>query len=506
METVRKTIDGVLSVDPDAEAIEYCGEWFTWRQLAAVKAALETHLKGLGPNGRVAVLMRNRPEIVCAALAVIGQDQCLVTVNPVYPDDKVIDDLAQAQTPIIIASSADWERTAVASAMPLGGALCLEVRMDSTEPVLVRQGNATPLPEFVRAFSPGVAVEMLTSGTTGKPKRIPLKASDFEKSLLAAAAFESKRSEKDEPMLRSGVSLVTNSMAHTSGLSGVVNVILSGRKICLFEKFSVDEFIAAIRRHRPKVAGAPPAALRMIYDARPPADTFSSLAALRTGTAPLDPDLADAFYETYGVPVLQNYGATEFGGVAGWTMADFKEHRVDKRGSVGRISPGIEGRIVDPDTLAPFEAGADGVLQLKGARIGDGINWLTTTDLARLDADNFLYILGRADNAIIRGGFKIHADDVQKGLEQHPDVVEAAVVGIPDRRLGQVPVAACVLSKGSSVSAEEILKFARGVLAPYQVPVRLEVVAELPRTQMLKVSQPDVKALFMNDNATGDVS
>jgi long-chain acyl-CoA synthetase len=506
MKAVRETIEGVLALEPAADALEFAGRWITWGQLADAKAALQRHLAPLGEGGRVAVLMRNRPEIVCATLACIAEGQCLVTINPVYPDDQVAQDLTEVKTPVIIASAQDWARPPVAAAAMASGALCLEIGSAADMPVRVRSQASRPLPDFQQAFAPGVAVEMLTSGTTGRPKRIPLDATAYEKSLLGAALFEGGRNASDPPQLRSGTGIMTNPFAHTSGLMGVVGFALSGRKACLLERFKTADFIDALKRHRPKVAGGPPAALRMLMDARPDPDTFSSLLAFRTGTAPLDPDLADAFYEAYGVPVLQNYGATEFGGVAGWTMGDFKAHRLDKRGSVGRLNPGLEGRAVDPDTHQPLEPGSPGVLQLKGSRIGDGVNWLTTTDLAVVDADLFVFVLGRADNAIIRGGFKVHPEDVVKALQDHPAVLEAAVVGIADARLGQVPVAACMLRSGAAASEEQLLTFARGRLAPYQTPTRLKIVEDLPRTTLMKVSQVELRALFTADQKEGETA
>ena len=503
MEVVRATIDGVLALEPATDALEFEGRWMTWGQLARAKSELERHLAPLGRSGRVAVLMRNRPEIVGAILACISQGQCLVTINPVYPDDQVAEDLLDVEAPVIIACSRDWQRAGVRATALATGALCLEVRVDEEASVRLEGGPSQPLASFRRAFAPGVAVEMLTSGTTGRPKRIPLRADAYEKALLGAALFEGGRKADDPPQLRSGVSLLSNSFAHISGLMSSVNFVLAGRKACLLDRFKVSEYVDALRRHRPKVAGAPPAALRMLMDARPDPDVFSSVLAFRTGTAPLDPDLADAFYETYGVPVLQNYGATEFGGVAGWTMADFKEHRVDKRGSVGRLNPGVEGRAVDPETKAPLAPGDAGVLQLKGKSIGGGADWVTTTDLAVVDDDGFVFILGRSDSAIIRGGFKIHPEDVIQALEAHPAVREAAVVGVPDARLGQVPVAACVLAADGAVTEEDLLQFVRGRLAPYQVPTRLKILVDLPRTVSMKVSQPDLRALFANDGQEG---
>ena len=119
--------------------------------------------------------------------------------------------------------------------------------------------------------------------------------------------------------------------------------------------------------------------------------------------------------------MLQNYGATEFAGaVAGWSLGDFRKFYAEKPGSVGRFQPGVTGRVVDPDTGVELAAGEEGVLEMQAAQFGNGGAWLRTTDRAVIDADGFLFIRGRADNAIIRGGFKVHPDDVNKVLESHP--------------------------------------------------------------------------------------
>jgi acyl-coenzyme A synthetase/AMP-(fatty) acid ligase len=345
--------------------------------------------------------------------------------------------------------------------------------------------------------APGVAIEMLTSGTTGAPKRIPLAAAAFERAINQAGVFDGRGGD-DAPQLRRGVLLISGPLTHLSGVFNVVNCAASGRQACLLERFAVDSWVDAVRRHRLKVAWAPPSGLRMILDAGVPKEDMSSLVALRTGTAPLDPSLADALYERYGVPVLQNYGATEFAGaVAGWTLADFKAHAADKRGAVGRLSPGVEARVVDPATGAPAPFGEVGLLELKAAQINGGAVWTRTTDLAVLDADGFLWIKGRHDGAIIRGGFKVQPDDVVKALEAHPAIREAAVVGIADERLGQTPAAAFLLRKGHKAPSDEELRgFLKSRLLAYQVPVRFLQLEEFPRTPSMKVSQPDLRALF----------
>lgn len=495
MSALASGINGVLAIDGNAPAIEFEHAWISLGAIASAKSAIEAALASAPAHARIGVMMRNRPETIAPVLACIAGDYTLVTINPVYPDDRLCEDIESLDTPVIIGARADWERAGVDEAARRTGALCLET--DRNLSLRVRHEASKPATAFTRATAPGVAVEMLTSGTTGKPKRIPLRAAGFERAVLSALNFEAGRKEGDAPVLRSGVQLLTGPVSHIGGLMALLNAILSGRRACLLERFTVESFHDAVKRHRPKVAGAPPAALRMLLDADIPPEDFSSLAAFRTGTAPLDPDLADAFYARFAVPVLQNYGATEFGGVAGWTIADFKAHWRDKRGAVGRVNPGIEARVIEAESGAVLGAGETGILELKGKQIGDGASWVRTTDLAVVDADNFLFIKGRADNAIIRGGFKVHPDDVVAALEQHAAIREAAVVGLPDARLGHAPAAAYVLRTGVQAPSEgELTTFLRARLAPYQVPTRYLQLAELPRTSSMKVSQPDLRALF----------
>jgi acyl-CoA synthetase (AMP-forming)/AMP-acid ligase II len=186
--------------------------------------------------------------------------------------------------------------------------------------------------------------------------------------------------------------------------------------------------------------------------------------------------------------VLTSYAATEFaGGVAGWTLGDYQQYWRDKRGSVGRAQPGSLLRVVDEQTGEEAKAGQSGLLEVKPAQLGPDAGWVRTTDLARIDDDGFLYILGRADRAIIRGGFKVLPDRVRGVLEQHPAVRGAVVLGVPDARLGAVPVALVELRQDAAASPADITALATGSLAGYEVPAGLYIVPELPRTPSGKV-------------------
>lgn len=498
MSRVRELITAVLKLDPEGPAVESNGRWWTWGEIDRIGQELDSLLqgRGYGRNVRVGVLLRNRAPFFAVAAALAVGERCLVTLNPVYPDEQVAGDIAEQATPVLMLSSEDLARPAIRDKAMESGALVLKLPDE-------RGGEVTVLAEpkagmrTLRTESVGVAIEMLTSGTTGKPKRVPLQRVQFEEGLLAAFAFEKGRSPDDSARLRDGVLIITNPLAHISGVLGVMGALLAGRKSCLIEKFSVAVVHEAVKRHRPRVLGLPPAALRMLYNADLPREDFQSIQVLRSGTAPLDPDLADAIYARYGLPVLQNYGATEFGGVAGWTLEDFKAHQKDRRGAVGRLNAGIDARVVDPESFEPLSPGETGILELRGRRIGDGQSWLRTSDLAVVDAERFLWIKGRADNAIIRGGFKVQPDKVVAALEQHPAIKEACVVGVPDARLGAVPAAAFSLWNSAETPAvQDLQTFLRARLAPYEVPVILREVMEFPRTVSLKIDQTALRNLL----------
>jgi acyl-CoA synthetase (AMP-forming)/AMP-acid ligase II len=328
---------------------------------------------------------------------------------------------------------------------------------------------------------------MLTSGTTGPPKRIDL---TYEALAASMAGVTKYYESSPHGVVRRprGVAIVNSPLAHLGGVFRVLQCVLDRRPFVLLEKFEVETWLRAVRQYRPKTVSLVPAALRMVLEARPDPSDLASLRAVTSGTAPLSPDDADAFTDRYRVPVLTSYAATEFaGGVASWTLRDYHEYWRAKRGSVGRVQPGSAIRVTDEHSGAELAAGQAGLLEVKPAQLGQGIDWVRTNDLARIDADGFLYILGRADRAIIRGGFKVLPDRVATILERHPDVRAAVVIGLPDERLGAVPAALVELRPGAAGDVAAIMELAADSLAGYELPVELRFTPELPRTASGKV-------------------
>jgi acyl-CoA synthetase (AMP-forming)/AMP-acid ligase II len=472
---LSETLARVLELDRTVRAIEFQGSWYSWGDLSATAESVGALV---GQGDRVGLLARNAPLHVGLVVGLLRAGACVVVINPGRGTDRVREEIAELDLPVIAGSQPDLEQFAGNSPRALGLAgnrlgCPVEAHGDPA-----RRGEP---------WAEGVAVQTLTSGTTGPPKRVPLTYETLHRVLVGAKYYE--RDSAPQVRLRSGVAIVNSPLVHLGGLFRVLQCVTDGRSFCLLERFRVDEWADAVRRHRPATASLVPAALRMVLEADlPPAD-LSSLRSVISGTAPLAPEDADAFHEKYGVPVLVSYAATEFGGgVAGWNLSEYERYWPIKRGSVGRAHPGCELRVVDPGTGVVLAPAHEGLLEVKAQQMGDGAGWTRTTDLARIDDDGFVWILGRADQAIIRGGFKIRPDDVRSALERDPRVRMAAVIGRPDDRLGAVPVAAVELrADAGPTSPDDLLRTVSSTLAPYEIPVELRLLDRVPTTPAGKV-------------------
>lgn len=494
---LSERLDEVFALDPRAPAVGFQETWHAYGALKSVADELSAIVAecGLGPGTPVAVLLRNRPAHLAAALGLLWSRHCLVTVNPLLPPAPLASDIRALRAPILVADEQDWANASLAEAARETGALGVSIASRADGLSIRRVAGLERITGAdLRPNAPETGIEMLSSGTTGVPKRIKLDARSFAHSLWAGSKYESGAG--GPLVLKKGVGIQWMPLAHIGGLFGAVYAVYNARSFVLMEKFDLDAWHDLVVRYRPKFVNLPPSSMGDLMRRNFPKEDFSSLLALRMGAAPVDHDLAVAFEQRYGVPVLEGYGATEFaGGVAGWTIKDHREFAATKRHSVGRAQAGVQLRVVDRDTFDPLAVGEEGLLEVKTAQMDGGRTWVRTTDLARLDAEGFLYILGRADSAIIRGGFKIMPASVEEALRAHPGVKDVCVVGIKDERLGQVPVAAVVL-QGEGADADGLKAFLRDRLKPYEAPVDFAFVDALPRTPSLKVSLVAVRDLF----------
>jgi long-chain acyl-CoA synthetase len=482
---LSQRIADVLSLQPDARAIEYDGRWLSWGEVGEAARRIASLTAEHSAEPQIGMLLRNRPGQVAAFLGVLLGGGTVVTINPSRGDERTRADITALRLPLVVGEPDDL--TLVNPETPI---VAISGLLDDVSESPRHTGGPAP--------RPGVAVRMLTSGTTGTPKRI-----DLSYDMLAHSVMGPDPDHAPAPtQLRRGVAIVNSPLVHIGGVFRVLQCIAEARSFVLLERFELNAWAEAVRKHRPRAVSLVPAALRTVLHSDLPRADLDSIRAVTCGTAPLSPDDADAFTEKYGIPVLTSYAATEFGGgVTGWTLTDYQKHWRAKRGSVGRANPGAQLRVVDDDGKT-LGANRVGLLEVKPGQLGPSVTWMRTTDMARIDADGFVWIVGRADQAIIRGGFKVMPDDVRIALEGHPAVAGAAVVGRSDERLGETPVAMVELREPASTDA--LVQYLRTRLARYEIPTEIAIVDTIPRTPSGKADLSAVLRFFHESAAQRD--
>jgi len=280
--------------------------------------------------------------------------------------------------------------------------------------------------------------------------------------------------------------LVPVSLSLWAGIYTVCFAFRVGAPVVLMDHFDPLELARLVGEHEIRSVVLPPAAMAMCCD-EPRLTSLAPLRYVRSITAPLSPFLARRFVDRFGVAVLNGYGQTELGGeVVGWSAADWREFGETKLGAVGRPHAHVDVRTDDGGELwvrTPSSASSAGL----GDRM-DAHGWLRTGDHARIDEDGFVWIEGRASDVINRGGLKVFPAEVEEVLATSAGVREVAVVGIPDARLGEIPVAFVVGARDS----DALEAHCRQHLAPYKVPARYVEVLRLPRNEVGKVLRAEL--------------
>jgi long-chain acyl-CoA synthetase len=488
-ESFTETFAAGLASYGDQPCIEFEGRWYSGDDITGYGTAIAAALDraGVPDAAPVGLVVRNRLPHAAAIIGFLAAGRPVSMIYSFQSPEAIGRDIEKLNLSAIVADREDWTDDVITAAKRAGSAgVAISLTGAIVTPVkgLERQDPSRQH----STVEPGVALQILTSGTTGPPKRQDIKTSVLERTVFSVTSGE--KAAPDAPP----------EFAYWQfggiGVCQLVAGVHNARRIVMLERFTVDGFVNAIKTHGIRRSGVQPAVIRMLLDADVPREDLASLDFLISASGPLDPETRDEFEKHFEIPVRLAYGATEFAGsLCAWTPADIDEFGDSKRDSVGRPLPDTKVRIVDPDTGAELPAGEQGLLEAKVAPIS--ADWIRTTDIASVDADGFVTLHGRADGAINRGGFKVLPETVRRVLISHPAVRDACVVGVPDKRLGQVPFAAIEATPGMPVPSEDELKdLVRHALPVYNVPIGFAVVDELPRNPALKVSLPAVAALY----------
>jgi acyl-coenzyme A synthetase/AMP-(fatty) acid ligase len=476
---------------PDYPAFEWQGRWYSWDELRRTAEDIGRLLdaSGADPRARFAVLPRSEPGVIAGLVHLLSRGRSVCMIHTYQSQAGVARDLARLKPAAVIGSVQDLGEEAQASLREHGIAgIVLEGMAASAVPGAERS--------TVDAATPAEPqIELLTSGTTGPPKHFPMSFDMLAKWMVGANVMNT--TEAADPYAVPPL-YVYVPFSNITGLYFILPAMAHGIRGVLVDRHNLTNLLDFVGRFKPTYMGVPVPAIREILDADVPPEAFASVQSVGTGTAPLDVNLQRAFQQRYDIPILLGYGATEFGGpVSVMQREDWLKWGDAKTGSVGRAWSGAEFRVVHPDTGEVLPAGQEGLLEVKTPRFGPDSGWIRSSDLVVLDADGFLWHRGRADGAIMRGGFKLLPSDIERALTLHPAVSAAMVTGLPDARLGQVPGAAVQLKPGAPrPSIAELETHVRQHVASTHVPTVWRFVEVLPYTTMMKPDRPALKQLF----------
>jgi long-chain acyl-CoA synthetase len=501
-----ETLSAAALQRPAAQpVIEFQGKWRTWGEIRRVAERLAALIDASGApsHASIAFVARNRPSAIAALLGLIAQGRTICMLYAYQAGAALARDVERLRPTLLVAAQEDFSDELVAV-----------LRAQGIAAVALSDMDASALPGLERSRAAAASqttpprIELLTSGTTGPPKRFAIGfdliarhfvGSSLMQSSAASAGGAGAASAGGAGAAEPPPFLLFMPLGNISGVYTTIPVLLKGQRAVLLERFTVRDWHRHVLRYRPQISGLPPAGVQMVLDADiPPAD-LACIRSIGTGAAPLDPTTHRAFEERYAIPILLSYGATEFAGPVTAMTADLHvQWGKQKFGSVGRPIAGAELRVIDPDTGQALSPGQEGILEVMVPRMGPA--WIRTSDIAVIDADGFMYHRGRADGAIMRGGFKILPESIERVLLLHEAISAVAVLGLPDRRLGQVPAAAIQLKPGvERPEVADLEAHVRRHVYATHVPAAWRIVEELPRTPSLKIDRPAVRRLFETD-------
>ena len=456
----------------DAVAVVSRGEPTTYGELRSDVARLRGGLTGLGlrPGDRVAILAANNRLFVTAYLAVLGAGCVAVPLNPLSPPAEV-----------------GAELDAVEARAAIVGPAAIRSFSHELEHVL----DADAVDRLIAGSDPApvvdrqpddLAVLVFTAGTAGRPKAAMLTHGNLHTNLRQAQAVPERALRPDD------VCLGVLPFFHIFGLNVVLGLTLfAGASVVLVERFDPSTALDSIRNHRVTVVpGAPP--MWVAWAGMPDADpaSFASVRLALSGAAPLPPAASTGMRERFGVTLEEGYGLTEASPVVTSSAGVGS-------GSIGRPLPGLSVRLVGPDG-DDVPLGDPGELWVQGPNVFPGYwqdpdataaaltddGWLRTGDIAVCAPDGTLRLVDRVKDLIIVSGFNVFPAEVEDVLRSHPDVAQAAVVGVSHPHTGEAVKAYVVARAGAAVEEDELIDHCAERLARYKCPEKILFVPELP--------------------------
>jgi len=497
---------------PDKPALHFEGRTISYAALAERIAQTARALKselGVNRGDRVGLLSLNRPEYLVLLYACARLGAMLVPLNWRLAVAEQLFILSDAGAKVLVLDQAfaavlpDLEKR-----QPETGFVGFDFvpSRGLTFDALLAQGRGDSRNPHIDLSCPLLIV--YTSGTTGRPKGAVLRQE--------ALFWNGVMSQHMHGLTSDDHVLTVLPFFHVGGLNIQTTPALHhGATVTIHSRFTPDATLASFARDRPTLTVLVPAIIQAVteHPAWPLTD-LSSLKAISTGSTIVPQPLIDRFVAR-GVPVLQVYGSTETCPIAVYTRLGGD---LSREGSTGLPGLCCEAAIVD-DSGAELPAGAAGEIAVRGPNVffeywGDEgatrealhDGWYRSGDIGRRDADGYFWVHDRKKNLIISGGENIYPAEVERVLLEHPDVAECGVIGRPDPRWDEVPIAYVIRRKGASVDAEGLKAQVQLQLARFKVPREIVFVEDLPRTALGKVQHFMLKQIDANTPVRGGVA
>jgi long-chain acyl-CoA synthetase len=491
---VAGLVAAAAAATPGKAALLFRGRATTWAELEDRVARCATGLRGLGlaEGDRVGLQVGNTPDFPAVYFGVLRAGLVAVPVNPGYTHDELLHVLGDSGARALVTSPegaevagglrselGGLEQVVVAGGAPAPGATALEE---------LESGGAD-LPATARGGE-DLAVVLYTSGTSGRPRGAMLSHRALLANLAQCAAIDPPVVEPDD------VVLLVLPLSHVYGLNAALGMVAAqGATGLLVERFDPVDTLEQLRAAGvTAVIGAPPmfVAWSMLPDV---GDAFAGVRLVLSGAAPLPASVLHRVLDLTGHHVFEGYGLTETAPVLTTTLCS----EVAEPDSIGRPVPGVELRLLD-GRGRPVEDGDPGEVVVRGPNLFSGYwpdgaggpdadGWFPTGDIAYADDDGDLHLVDRRRELVLVSGFNVYPREVEAVLLTHPDVVEAAVLGVPHPYTGESVKAIVVLRAGAEVTADALVAHCARSLARFKCPTAVEFVGALPHSATGKVSK-----------------
>lgn len=485
---------------PDVTALLYLDQKISYSELNADVDRFAAGLAKLGieKGSNVALLLGNSPEFVIAYYAIVRLGAVAVPINPLYTPGEIQFILADCGVQAVIAvgqmaplAPLVLKMLPTCKSVILVGAE-LEMEGVSTFENVLNSGGDVPA---VDATPDDIAVILYTSGTTGQPKGALLSHKNLCSNANNIGDFLN--------MSASDTVVAVLPMFHVFCMTVCLNAPLyRGATILVIPRFSPTETAKAIQAHQATMfAGVPTMFNFLVQHPEVQAEVLKSLTLAISGGAAMPVAVLEAFEQKFGVIVSEGYGLSEASPVVTFNPLD----RPRKPGTIGVVIPGVEARVVD-ENGSDVEPGVVGELICRGDNVMVGYlkrpeetalalrdGWLYTGDMATVDAEGYFSIVDRKKDMIIVGGFNVYPREVEEILFRHPNVREAAVVGVPDANYGEKVRAYVALKQEDGSTEADLIAHCEAGLTAYKVPKEVFILEELPKNTTGKILRRELK-------------